>query len=172
MIILDYILLAILAYFAFWGFKQGLIRAVGSFIGLIIAVVITSRYFEYAAERFAPYVGLGNNQNLARVIAFVALLIIVSRIVRWIVALIHKAYTSMAVIPGLKISNRLLGMALGVIEGATVLGLVIYFANRFPFGDYIQNALAVSKIAPIVLSISALVQPLLPEAIRQVQGLI
>lgn len=172
MILLDYILLAILAYFALWGFKQGLIRAVGSFIGLIIAVVVTSRYFEYAAERFAPYVGLANNQNLARIVSFVILLVVINRLVIFAVDIIHRAYNAVAVIPGLKLSNRLLGMALGVIEGATVLGLVIYFAGRFPFGDYVQNGLTASKIAPIVLSISTLVQPLLPEAIRQIKGLI
>ena len=172
MILLDYILLAVLVYFTFWGFKQGLIRAVGSFLGLIIAVVITSRYFEYVAERFAPYVGLGNNQNLARIIAFVALLIVVNRLVIFIVGVIHRVYVGIAVIPGMKLSNRLLGAALGLIEGATVLGLVIYFAGRFPFGDFVQGMLSASRLAPIVLSISALVQPLLPEAIRQIRGLI
>lgn len=172
MILLDYILLAVLVYFTFWGFKQGLIRAVGSFIGLIVAVLVTSRYFEYAAGRFAPYVGLENNQNLARIIAFVLLLVIVNRLVIFIVGVIHRVYVGIAVIPGMKLSNRLLGAVLGLIEGATILGLVIYFAARFPFGDFVQGMLSSSRIAPIVLSVSAMVQPLLPEAIRQIKGLI
>ncbi|OGY90865.1 MAG: hypothetical protein A3H70_04010 [Candidatus Komeilibacteria bacterium RIFCSPLOWO2_02_FULL_48_11] len=170
--IIDYVLLAILAYFFFWGFRKGLIRAVGNFIGLIAAVVLASRYFEVAAEKFGPYVGLGNNANLARIIAFIALLILVNWAVLLIVAAVAKSYNAIAVVPGMKLGNRLLGAALGLIEGAVMLGLVIYFASRFPFGSYLEQFLADSRVAPIALSISGIVQPLIPEAIRQIQGLI
>ena len=172
MILLDYALLAILVYFAWWGFRKGLIQAVGSIIGLIVAVVIASRYFAVAAEKAAPYAGLSGNLNLAKIIAFVALLIIANRVFMLIIAMVHKAYTTAAVIPGLKLGNRVLGAALGLIEGAIMIGLVIYFASRFPFGNYVEQFLADSKVAPLVLSISSIVQPLLPEAIRQIQGLI
>lgn len=170
--IIDYILLAILAYFFLWGFRKGLIQAVGSFIGLIVAVVIASRYFDVAAMKFGPYVGLGNNENLARIISFIVLLILVNRAVLLIVAIVAKSFNAMAVVPGMKLGNRLLGAALGLIEGAMMLGLIIYFSSRFPFGALVERFLVDSQVAPIVLSISKIVQPFLPEAIRQIQGLI
>lgn len=170
--IIDIVLLGILAYFFFWGFSRGLIRAVGSFIGLIAAVVIASRYFEVAADWLTPYVGLEGKPNVAKVIAFVVLLILINRAAMLIVSIITKAFNAMAVVPGMKLTNRLLGAALGLIEGAIMIGLVIFIASRFPFSAFVENFLVGSKVAPLVLSISKIVQPLLPEAIRQIRGLI
>ncbi|MDP1709607.1 MAG: CvpA family protein [Candidatus Komeilibacteria bacterium] len=170
--IIDYALLAILAYFFFWGFSRGLIRAVGSFIGLIAAVVISSRYFEDAAARLAPYVGLEGSPNVAKVIAFIVLLILVNRAAMLIVSIVARAYNTMAVVPGMKLGNRLLGAALGLIEGAIMIGLIIYVTSRFPFGTFVESFLVDSRVAPIVLAVSGILQPLLPEAIRQIKGLI
>lgn len=172
MIILDYVLLAILAYFALSGLRKGLIVAVGSIVGLILSVVLTTRYFELVAEKVAPYVGLSGNLNLAKIIAFIVLLIITNRILALIVGMIHKAYTTAAVIPGMKLTNRLLGAVLGLIEGSIMLGLIIYFSAQFPFGSIVTSFLADSKVAPLMLSIAQIVQPFLPEAMRQIKGLI
>lgn len=170
--IIDYVLIAILAYFFFWGFSRGLIKAVGSFIGLIGAVVLTSRYFELVAARAAPYVRLEGSPNIAKVIAFVVLLIGFNLVASLIVNLIARAYNTMAIVPGMKLTNRLLGAALGLIEGAIIVGLIVYVSSRFPFGTFIQSYLVDSRVAPIVLAISGVLQPLLPEAIRQIKGLI
>lgn len=170
--IIDIVLLAILAYFFFWGFSRGLIKAVGSFVGLIIAVVLAGRFFEQAATQYAPYVGLQGSPNVAKVLAFVVILVVVNRVALLAVNIIAKAYNSMAVIPGMKLTNRLLGAALGLIEGATIIGLIVFIISRFPFGSFVQPYLDASHVAPLVLSISGILQPLLPEAIRQIQGLI
>ncbi len=172
MIILDYVLLAILAYFALSGLRKGLIVAVGGIVGLILSVVLTTRYFEQVAEKAAPYVGLSGNVNLAKIIAFIVLLIITNRVLAFFIAMVHKAFTTAAVIPGMKLGNRLLGAVLGLIEGSIILGLVIHFSTEFPFGTIVTDFLVDSKVAPLVLSVSQIVQPLLPEAVRQVQNLI
>ena len=170
--IIDIVLIAILAYFFFWGFSRGLIKAVGSFAGLIVAVVIAGRYFEQFSNQYAPYVGLEGSPNVAKVITFIVLLVVVNRLAMLVVNVVAKAYNTMAVIPGMKLGNRLLGAALGLIEGAIMIGLIIFVISRFPFGSFIQPFLDQSRVAPIVLSVSSLLQPLLPEAIRQIQGLI
>lgn len=170
--IIDIVLIAILAYFFFWGFSRGLIKAVGSFAGLIVAVVLAGRYFEQIANQYAPYVGLEGSPNVAKVIAFIILLVVINRLAMLVVNIIAKAYNTMAVIPGMKLTNRLLGAALGLIEGAVMIGLIVFVVSRFPFGSFVQPFLDSSKVAPIVLSVSGILQPLLPEAIRQIQGLI
>ena len=43
--IIDYVLLAILAYFLIWGFRKGLVHAAASIIGIIVALVFASPYF-------------------------------------------------------------------------------------------------------------------------------
>jgi len=172
MIALDYVLLAILAYFTLWGFRKGLILAVGSFVGMVLSIVIASRYFDVAADWLAPYIGLVNNINLARIVSFIALLIIFNRLVVFGFAILEKMYKTIAVLPFMKFGNRLLGGVLGLVEGSIILGLVIYFASRFPFGSIVESFLDQSQVAPIVLSISSVVQPLIPEAIRSIQGLL
>jgi len=172
MMIFDYVLLAVLAYFALWGFRKGLIRAVGSFVGMVLSVVLASRYFDAVAEWLAPYTGLTNNINLARIVSFILLLVVVNRLVVFGFGILEKMYKSIAVLPLMKLGNRVLGAILGLVEGAIVLGLVIYFISRFPFGSIVESFLDGSVVAPIVLSISSIVLPLVPEAIRQIQGLL
>jgi membrane protein required for colicin V production len=172
MLVIDYILLAILAYFTLWGFKKGLIRTVGGVVGLIGAVVLASRYFQHFADIIAPIIGFENNMNLARMISFVVLLLGVNYAVSIIVALVEKLYKSIAVIPFMKLGNRLLGAAMGLFQASVLVGLVLYFAARFPFGSIVESFFEDSKVAPIVLEIAGIIQPLLPDAIKQVESLI
>lgn len=172
MLVIDYILLAILAYSTLWGFRKGLIRAVGGMVGMVAAIVLASRFFQPVAEWSAPIVGFQNNMNLVRMVSFVVLLVGVNYVVSILVALIEKVYSSIAVLPFMKLGNRLLGAVLGLIQASIMIGLVLYFAARFPFGSIVQSFFEGSKVAPIVLQISGIIQPLLPDAIKQIKSLI
>jgi uncharacterized membrane protein required for colicin V production len=85
---------------------------------------------------------------------------------------LEKVFKIIAVIPFMKFGNRVLGAVLGLIEGSMVVGLVLYFSIRFPFGSVVESFLQGSRVAPILLTISSIIQPLIPEAIRSIQGLI
>jgi len=172
MLIIDYILLIILGYATLWGFRKGLIRAVGGIVGMIGAVILASRFFQPVADKFGPIVGFENSMNLARMVSFVVLLIGINYAVSILVALVEKAYSSIAVLPFMKIGNRLLGAALGLIQSSVMVGLVLYFAARFPFGSIVESFFEGSKVAPIVLEIAGVIQPLLPDAIKQIESLI
>ncbi len=172
MLVVDYILLAMVGWSTVWGFRKGLIRSVGGIVGLVGAVVLASRYYEPAAEFLAPIIGFGNNLNLARMIAFVGLLIAVNYAVGFIVSLAERAYTAVAVLPFMQFGNRMLGAALGLLQSSILIGLVLYFAARFPFGTLVENFFDGSRVAPILLGIAGIVQPLLPDAIKQIQSLI
>ncbi|OJI07879.1 hypothetical protein BK004_00355 [bacterium CG10_46_32] len=172
MLLIDYILLGMVGWSTFWGFKKGLIQSVGGLVGLIGAVVLASRYYEPVAEWIAPIIGFEHNLNLARMIAFVALLIAVNYIVSFIVSLVERLYSSIAVLPFMQFGNRLLGAALGLLQSSILIGLVLYFAARFPFGGIVEAFFTGSRVAPILLHIAGIVQPLLPDAIKQIQSLI
>ena len=171
MLIIDYILLAILGYATLWGFRKGLIRAVGGMVGMIGAVILASRFFEPVAEKFRPAI-FGNSMNLARMVSFVVLLVGINYIVSILVAGAERIYSSIAVLPFMKIGNRILGAALGLVQASVMVGLVLYFAARFPFGSIVESFFEGSKVAPIVLEIAGVIQPLLPDAIRQIESLI
>jgi len=172
MLFIDYILLAILAYSTFWGFKKGIISAVGGMVGMVGAVILASRHFETVAQKVAPVIGFENSMNLARMMSFVVLLLAINYGVSVVVGLAEKAYETFAVLPFMKFGNRLLGGMLGLIQSSVMVGLVLYFAARFPFGAVVESFFAGSKVAPIVLKIAGIVQPLLPDAIKQVESLI
>ncbi|MAG28531.1 hypothetical protein CL632_00060 [bacterium] len=172
MLIIDYILLIILAYFTLWGFRKGLIRAVGGVVGMIGAIVIASRFFEPLADKIAPIIGFEDNMNLARMISFVVILIGVNYAASFLVAIVERIYKSVAVLPFMRLGNRLLGAALGLIQASILIGLVLYFAARFPFGSVVESFFEGSRVAPIVMQIAGIIQPLLPDAIKQVESLI
>ena len=108
MLIVDYILLAIMAYSIIWGFRKGLIQAVGGLLGMIGAIVLASRLFEPVAQKIAPIIGFGNSMNLARMVSFVAILLGVNYGISLIVALAERAYEAFAILPFMKFGNRLL----------------------------------------------------------------
>ena len=110
--------------------------------------------------------------NLARMISFVVLLLAVNYAVSFIVAIVERIYKSVAVLPFMRLGNRLLGAALGLTKASILIGLVLYFAARFPFGSIVESFFEDSKVAPIVLQISGIVQPFIPDAIRQIESLI
>jgi len=172
MLVVDYILLAMVGWSTVWGFRKGLIQSVGGIVGLIGAVVLASRFYEPVAEWIAPVIGFEHNLNLARMIAFVGLLIAVNYVVGFIVSLAERAYTAVAVLPFMQFGNRMLGAALGLLQSSILLGLVLYFAARFPFGSLVEHFFDDSRVAPILLGIAGIIQPLLPGAIKQIQSLI
>jgi len=172
MLIIDYILLAILGYATIWGFRKGIIRAVGGMVGMVTAVIFASRFFNPVAEKIAPIIGFQNSINLVRMIVFVVILIGINYLVSVLVVLAENLYSSIAVLPFMKLGNRLLGAALGLIQSSVMVGLVLYFAARFPFGSIVESFFEGSRVAPIVLGISGIIQPLLPDAIRQIESLI
>ena len=167
--IVDYVLLAILAYFLIWGFRKGFAHAAASIIGIIVAVVLASRYFEELAQIAAPYIRLEDNINLARIIVFIALLILINRLIVFLAAALLK---TLSILPLVGFFNSVLGAVAGVLEGALFLGLIIYFAGKFPFGSIVEKFLIDSQVAPILLSVVSFIQPFIPEALRRIEGLI
>lgn len=167
--IIDYVLLAILAYFLIWGFRKGFVHAAASIVGIIVAVVLASRYFEQLADFAAPYIRLEDNINLARIIAFIVLLILINRLIVFLAAALLK---TLSILPLVGFFNSVLGGIAGLLEGALFLGLIIYFAGKFPFGSVVEKFLVDSQVAPYLLSIVNFIQPLIPEALRKIEGLI
>jgi len=170
MINVDLILLIILAGFIASGFWFGIIHMIGSLVGLVVGAWAAGHYFEAVASFGAPWIG--GNMNLARIIAFFLIFVIVNRLFGIIVYLAEKVFNIIAIIPFLKTFNRLLGAAFGLIEGTLVLGLAVYFAGRFSFTTAFAAALQASQLAKSLKIIGAVLAPLLPQAVRAIQSAI
>jgi len=171
MTILDAILLIILAGFVFYGLFFGLIRTLGSLVGIVAGAWLASHFylqiFSWAEDLFFGY------DNLGKVLTFIILFTIINRLVGFAFSLLDKTFNIISIIPFLKTINRLAGAIFGFLEGALVLGLILYVASRYAFiehwfGGWLVN----SEIAPFLLQFVEFLKPLLPEILKRLKSLI
>jgi len=171
MLIFDAILLIILAGFVFYGLFFGLIRTLGSLAGVIVGAWAASHYY-IAVFNWADNLFFGYN-NLGKVMVFIILFILVNRLVCFIFAILDKTFNIISIIPFLKSINRLAGAIFGFLEGALILGLILYVASRYTIiSSWFGNMLANSQLAPFLLKFTKVLLPLLPEMLKKLQSLI
>jgi len=168
--ITDMVLLLVIAGFAFTGFWFGLIHMAGSFIGIVIAAVVSGKYFEFVAEKLAFL--FGGNENLGRVITFILIFVLVTRLVGVVFWLINKLFNLLSIIPFLKTFNRLGGAILGLVEGIVLTSLALFLLVRYPLGQTVTNGLANSRVVEYLLDIANTVAPLLPDVVEQAKTVI
>ena len=168
--ITDLILILTIAGFAFTGFWFGLIHMVGSFVSIVVAALVSGKYFDFVAVKLSFL--FGGNENLGRVITFILIFLFVTRIMGLIFWLINKAFNLVAMLPFVKSANRLGGAILGILEGIILTSLALYLAVRYPLGETITNALSTSKVVEYLLDVASTVAPLLPEVVQTVQSVI
>ncbi len=170
MTIIDVTLLVVLGGFVLAGFWFGLIHMLGALLGLFLGTFLASRYYEPLAQWFFSINDV--NINLLRIISFLLISFIVTRIVGFAVHIADRIFRVVAVIPFMKTFNRLLGAGLGFIEGALLLGLFVYFTSRFPITPGFELMLRASEVARVFNIAGKLMSPFLPHALRIVQSVL
>lgn len=171
MTILDTILLIVLSGFVFYGLFFGLIRTLGTFFGVIVGAFVASHYYILVASWFEQFF-FGYN-NLGKVLVFLILFSLASRLTSFLFSILDRAFNIISIIPFLKTFNRLGGALLGFFTGGLILGLIIYVASKYAIiGTWVGSWLVDSQIAPFLLKFVDFLLPLLPEALKMVQGII
>ena len=171
MSIFDIILLVVLAGCALRGLTTGLIKTVGSLVGLIGGAFLASHFylalFALISNWFAGY------DNIGKVVCFIVIFVIASWIIHLIFVVLDKTYDFLSVIPFLKSINRLAGAILGLLVGGLVIGLLLYVATKyFPFGTTIGNWLSNSQVAPYLLGAAKILLPFLSGSLKSLQSII
>lgn len=167
--IFDTILIIIIAGFVFYGLFFGLIRTVGSLVGVVVGAFLASQFYLYL---FAWGKGLMfGNEQAGKIISFIIIFTIANRLICFGFALLDKALDVISIIPFVKTINRLSGAVLGLVEGSVVLGLLFYYADVFNILEKLIAKLAVgSKIVPFVLSVAKVFLSFLPSIIEKIKG--
>ncbi len=161
---LDIIILVMVAGFALAGFRFGLFHVIGSLIGTVAGAYVASRFYEPMAQWLMHTTGWG--QNVSRVVMFFGIFFIISRAIGAAFWLIGKVGGFLLPIPFKKTINRFLGMIFGGIEGLLMIGITLYFIDKFPLGGSIMGSIAGSNFAPYAIHVASLLFPLFPEALR------
>jgi len=161
--ILDYILLSLILLSAGLGLKSGFLSSLGSLIGLVIAALLASRFYPDVANWFG-------GSNMAQVISFIALFVVSSKLIGLIFWLLGKAFQIITVLPFVSSIDKVLGLVLGLAEGILIMALIVYFINKYPFNDWLNMEMKGSVVAPVLISISQIFLPLLPEAVKKIKS--
>ena len=171
MSVFDIALVIILIGFTFSGLSKGLIRSAGHLVGLIIGAIVASHYYLLVYQWGADWAR--GHDSIGKVIAFILLFIVVTRLVDLVFYLIEKFFNFIAIIPGSKYINNVLGGLLGFLEGSLFLGLIIYVASRYTLLENLfGHELTISKIAPFLLKVTDIILPFLPAALKTLQSII
>lgn len=150
---LDWVLLIILAFSIISGLKEGLVKTVFGIAGMVVGIVLASRFYGLLAPRltFIP------QENLSKIAAFLIIAAAIILIAN-ILGAIFKKIVSMLTLGWIdRLSGAVLALALSVVSTGVTLALLIKFSV---FG--LENTISQSWLATLLLKTYPLVKNLLP----------
>ena len=163
MVFIDIVLLVIVGAFVFFGLFFGLVHTIGSLLGTILGIIVASHFVEPTFDAFGFLLGGG---SAARIIIFIILFLVVSRLSGVILWFVEKIFGFFSIIPFAGTINRLLGAGLGLIEGIIVVGVVLFYAMQVLPVDTLLASLDSSVVADFLLATVSALQILFPETLR------
>lgn len=161
----DLILLIILFGFVLYGFWFGLIHALGGLVGVVVASILATRFYEPLSE-WALLV-FGGSTNLVRMVTFIITFFLITRLVGFAFFIAERIFKFISIIPFLKSINRLLGAILGLAEGIFLVGGILFVMAVVPFGPRVEQALQYSNVARYLVNTYRVMTPLLPRELRE-----
>lgn len=167
---LDLILIVLLFLFFIAGFWRGLIKTLGGFFGLLLGVFIAGLFYEDLVNWVSQYIPW--SPRALNVIAFILIYTLVARLVELIFVLINKIFKLFTIIPFLKTINRLAGGAFGLLQGALFLGIALYIYSKYAFWPWLDAQILASQIAAMLNFLIKFILMLLPDALKEIEGLI
>jgi membrane protein required for colicin V production len=163
----DLMLLVMAFGFVWGGFRTGLIQAVGGVVGVFLGVVIASRYYGSFGHALAPV--FGGSDIGGQFTAFFILFLFVTRLTGVAFMLVNKVFHMIAIVPGMKLVNRLGGAAFGLIEASLFIGLTLQFVVRLPITSNFAATIDNSAVASYFLGVAGWLVPLFPKVLKQAQ---
>jgi len=165
---LDIVIIVILFFFLFKGFRAGFVGAIGGFIGIILAIWLGGHFMSQVAGWLINAFNI-ENEAMANIAAFIIIFIAVNIATSIVVAIINKLFN---IIPFINLANKLGGAVIGLIGGILGVAALVYLLSLFSFSDVITKAMDGSQFADWALAIAILVKPFIPEAIKSVKEII
>ena len=160
MLWIDILILVVIGFFAIYGFKVGFVKALVSFFGIILASFLASEFYMPVSSWLIDKTGWG--ENFSRVLVFILILILITRLVDFIFWIIAKIFHIVTWIPFTNSINKFLGLFFGLIEGFVVISLIIFFIEKFPLAESVMNFFDASLLAPFLSWVASLLIQFIP----------
>jgi len=134
----DIIIILILAFFTFNGFRHGFIVEISRIISLVGGFIMAAKFHKELLPFIRPYI---ENESLQVTAAYLGIFIMVVIIITLIAKVLQKFFEFIL----LGWLNRLLGVLLGMLKGFLIVSLLIFIIQALPFklkeGDTIRQKL-------------------------------
>ena len=164
----DIVLIAILFFFTWKGFRAGLVGAIGGFFGIIFGIWAGTHYMQMAGD-WLMRVANFDNQSLANILGMMAIFIAVNVAVGIIVSVINRVFH---IIPFIDMLNKLMGAIVGLIGGVIAVAAFVYIMTLLPISDTISSMIISSQMANWAVDIAIIIKPFVPEAIRSMKSIL
>ena len=123
MYIIDILIIMILVYCGYFGYKRGAIRELNNMISYVFAFLLSRMSFPIFSDALNIFI-LEN--RLKDKIGYLISFIMIAYILRLLIRLIEKLIN-------LKWNNKIIGLILGIINGMMIIALIIsVFKESFP----------------------------------------
>ncbi len=145
------------------GLRKGLSREIIGLAASVLALILGLWFYHSAGERFAPYVSSQWAASLAGFLFVFFAVLIAGALLSAVVGRFLKAI-------GLTPIDRILGAGYGLVRGALIgFGVVTVLIAFLPSEkeDRLPKAVIQSRMAPYLIELSHLVEPLAPKGLRQ-----
>lgn len=146
---IDYAIIAVVAFGAVNGLRQGFIRQFFGIVGFAAGFVLASQHY----QSLATYLSFVPDQNWASVAGFV----IIVGFVMGIAAVIGKGLRGIADMMLFGCFDRWFGAAAGVLMSVLIIEVALIFLKKYPvFGSELFDAVLVQQLlnyAPVVLKL-------------------
>jgi membrane protein required for colicin V production len=156
---LDLIILVILLFFAFNGFRRGFIDQISTILGLLAALFVAVRQYQYFTQFLEPYLDL--SISLLQFISFAVIFIVVNIVIHVLGITLKKIVDSIFLQP----VDRALGFLLGLVKGGIIIYLLVLILVQIPY-QKINDVLNNSFLASRIIEASPLIQSKIEEIFR------
>lgn len=167
---LEIIIIAVILYYTWAGFKSGFIRTLGGLVGFLVGIFFASRYFEPIASTW-QWLFFGS-ELFAKFFVFVFLFVLTGKLFKLVTFILDRAFNLLRFIPFTKSLNKIAGAVFGLLEGSLIVGLALYFMVRFPFNESWLLRIENSQLLKQLVKFAEILTPLIPEAITKMKILI
>lgn len=169
MTIFDVILLILLGGFVMFGLWFGIIHTLGAIVGTFAGAFFAGLWYDILGNWLT---GIFGYPNLMKIFAFIFIFILINRIIGFGFYVLDKIFNFLSIVPFLKTISRLAGGVLGFFEGMLIIGLSLFIIARFPISDWFTSVLKASTLAPWFITVSRVLQLMLPEILKKIQSVI
>lgn len=162
---LDMAIIAVISFMTLLGLFWGLIRQVLAVVGLIVGVMLATRFHEGATTVVSSVVR--DNPDLASLLGYLLIMLVVSLLVS-LVASVLRLFVGLLFLGW---ADHALGALLGFVQSVILVSVVLAVGTALPEAGLHEQILS-SKVAPLFAPAVRVLLNLLPERFELLNQLI